>query len=95
MAEGALYCMRVVGTQISRSHSADCLGACYFCLVCMCATSGDPSRPYGRSGSPLVVHFIRHPLPWSGILWTHTIIFLCIVGSQKHCIVADLLINLI
>ena len=27
MAEGALYCMRVVGTQISRSHSADCFGS--------------------------------------------------------------------
>ena len=82
MAEGALNCMRVVGTQISRRHSADCLGSSLFTFVWFACVQpvGTPSKPYvGRSGSPLVVYFIRHPLPWSGIFRTHTVIFLCIV----------------
>ena len=64
MAEGALYCMRVVGTENSRSHSADCLGSSLLTFVWFACVQpvGSPSRPYGRSGSPLV-HFIRHPLP--------------------------------
>ena len=81
MAEGALYCMRVMGTQISLCHSTDCLESSLFTFVWFACVQpvGTPSRPYGRSGSPVVVHFIRHPLPWSGIWWTHTVIFLCIV----------------
>ena len=59
MAEDALYCMRVVGTQISLRHSADCLGTSRFTFVWFACIQpvGTPSRPYGRSGSPLVVEW--------------------------------------
>ena len=46
MAEDALYCMRVVWTQISLRHSADCLGSLLFVFVwfCKCTTGGDSEQ---------------------------------------------------
>ena len=53
MAEGALYCMRVVGTQISRSHSADCLGSSLFTFVWFACV-----QPGGGGGGLRVDHTV-------------------------------------